>query len=110
MKSPKQSVYPEDWQKISKRIKDQTGWKCECCGHPDDKPSGHVLMAHHLDGNPQNCEDWNLAALCESCHLNIQGRIKMDQLFFLNVMPISNWFKPHYDGYLASVGFCLTKA
>jgi hypothetical protein len=27
----------------------------------------------------------------------------MDQLFFLDIMPVSGWFKPHYEGYLASL-------
>ncbi|GAH88897.1 unnamed protein product, partial [marine sediment metagenome] len=33
-----------------------------------------MLTVHHLDGNKANCEDWNLAALCQRCHLR-KGRI-----------------------------------
>ena len=61
------------------------------------------VTVHHLDGNKSNCADWNLAALCQRCHLKIQGRVKMDQLFFLEVLTISPWFKPHYEGYLESL-------
>lgn len=45
----------------------------------------------------------NCAVLCQRCHLKIQGRVKMDQLFFLEILPVSNWFKPHYEGYLNSL-------
>lgn len=95
--------YPHDWTLISERVKRGAGWRCERCGHANDLESGHVLTVHHLDGNKKNCADWNLAALCQRCHLSIQGRVKMDQLFFLEVLPISGWFKPHYEGYLRSV-------
>lgn len=98
----KTSQYPKDWPKIALRIKDKAGQRCERCRHENDRESGHVLTVHHLDGNKANCEDWNLAALCQRCHLKIQGRVKMDQLFFLDVLPMSDWFKPHYAGFLAS--------
>ena len=42
---------------------------CEGCGIGNGK--GHVLTVHHLDMNPSNCEWWNLAALCQQCHLKI---------------------------------------
>ena len=61
--------YPQDWDDISRRIKDAAGWKCERCKHDHDPQSGHILTTHHLDGNKANCEDWNLAALCQRCHL-----------------------------------------
>lgn len=98
----KKSQYPKDWPQIALRIKDRAGQRCERCHHENDRESGHVLTVHHLDGNKANCEDWNLAALCQRCHLKIQGRVKMDQLFFLDVLPMADWFKPHYAGYLAS--------
>lgn len=95
--------YPENWPEIARRIKDAAGNKCERCAHIHEVPTGYVLTVHHLDGDKANCEDWNLAALCQRCHLKIQGRVKMDQLFFLEILPVSNWFKPHYEGYLNSL-------
>lgn len=95
-----QSTYPSDWPVIAARIKDASGWKCERCGHANDRESGHVLTVHHLDGNKSNCDDWNLAALCQRCHLQIQGRVKMDQLFFAEILDVSEWFKPHLEGFL----------
>lgn len=94
--------YPPNWPEIATRIKDTAGGKCERCQHPNDQPSGHVLTVHHLDGNKANCEEWNLAALCQRCHLTIQGRVKMDQLFFTDILDVSPWFKPHLEGYLKS--------
>lgn len=94
--------YPEDWKAIAKRIKDAADWKCVRCKHENDFVSGHVLTVHHLDGDKSNCEDWNLAALCQRCHLSIQGRVKMDQLFFVEILDVSEWFKPHLEGYLNS--------
>lgn len=95
--------YPDNWKEIAERIKVAAGWKCERCQHANEFETGYVLTVHHLDGDKANCEDWNLAALCQRCHLNIQGRVKMDQLFFLDIITVSAWFKPHYEGYLRSL-------
>jgi hypothetical protein len=94
--------YPPDWPQIAQRIKDAAGWICERCKHPHDLPSGHVLTVHHLDGNKSNCADWNLAALCQRCHLRVQGRVKMDQLFFVEILDVAEWFKPHLAGFLVA--------
>ena len=92
--------YPKDWKEIAKRIKEKAGWKCERCGHPDDKGSGHVLTVHHLDWNRSNCADWNLAALCQRCHLHVQGKVVMSQIWMLSH---SAWMQPHVDGYIKSM-------
>lgn len=94
--------YPSDWKAIAKRIKDAADWKCERCGHTHDLPSGHCLTVHHLDMDKANCDGWNLAALCQRCHLSVQGRVRMDQMFFSEILDIADWFKPHLQGYLAS--------
>ena len=94
------SKYPPEWPAKAKAIKDAAGWKCERCNAPHDPAIGKCLTVHHLDGDKNNLADWNLAALDQACHLKIQGRVKMDQLFFLEVLPVSGWFKPHYEGYL----------
>ena len=88
--------YPRDWPQISKRIKDQAGWKCERCGHPHEPKAGYALTTHHLVMLNDLCEDWNLAALCQRCHLKIQNKIFMPQFFMLEHSP---WFKPHVEGF-----------
>lgn len=95
--------YPPDWKAIAQRIKDAAGWRCERCKEPHCVERGFMLTVHHLDGNKANCADWNLAALCQRCHLRIQGRVRMDQLFFADIVGVSEWFKPHLAGYLAHV-------
>ena len=99
--------YPKNWKAIAKRIKEKNHNCCERCGHPHDKPSGHVLTCHHLDYNRSNCKDWNLAALCQKCHLIIQARFWISQMWmFDNTEP---WMKPHIDGYLAWVSSKVVK-
>lgn len=102
----KPSDYPEGWLEFALRVKDEAGWKCERCGHPNESASGHVLTVHHLTNDKQQSfEDrWAFAALCQRCHLAMQGRVKMDQLFWDEILPVSDWFRPHYEGYLESIG------
>lgn len=57
-----------------------------------------ILTVHHLDGNKSNCEWWNLLALCQRCHLQIQGRVNPDLPYFLEH---SDWFKPYVAGFYA---------
>lgn len=61
-----------------------------------------ILTVHHLDGNKLNCRWWNLAALCQRCHLTIQGRVKMGRPYFLEH---SEWFKPYAAGFYAWTRF-----
>lgn len=57
-----------------------------------------ILTVHHLDGDKANCRWWNLAALCQRCHLTIQGRVHLARLY---VHPHTEWFKPYAAGYYA---------
>jgi 5-methylcytosine-specific restriction endonuclease McrA len=59
-----------------------------------------ILTVHHLDGNKANCRWWNLAALCQRCHLTIQGRVDMRRVY---PWPHSDWFRPYAAGYYAWV-------
>jgi 5-methylcytosine-specific restriction endonuclease McrA len=93
-----QSRYPADWQAIAQAVKDAAGWCCIRCGHPHDVATGHVLTVHHLDGDKANCRWWNLTALCQRCHLQVQGKVKMDQIY---MHPHSDWFRPYAAGFYA---------
>jgi hypothetical protein len=57
-----------------------------------------VLTVHHLTGEKADCRWWNLAALCQRCHLTIQGRVKMHQVY---PWEHSDWFKPYAAGFYA---------
>lgn len=85
--------YPADWKDISTRIRfTRAGGRCECdgrCGrpahhlHPNDgrcrnrhgapawvTRSNVVLTVAHLDHTPENCDEENLMAMCQGCHLH----------------------------------------
>lgn len=70
--------YPADWPQISERIRAREGNRCKWCGaangqpHPDTG-SKVVLTVAHLDHQPENCADENLAALCQRCHNRYDG-------------------------------------
>lgn len=57
-----------------------------------------VLTVHHLDMNKANCRWWNLAALCQRCHLQIQGKVQMRRVW---PWEHTDWFKPYVAGYYA---------
>lgn len=57
-----------------------------------------ILTVHHLDGNKANCSWWNLLALCQRCHLTVQGSVKPETPWFLEH---SEWFKPYAAGFYA---------
>jgi len=59
-----------------------------------------VLTVHHLDGDKHNCAWWNLTALCQVCHLQIQAKVNMAQIYPLEH---SSWFKPYAAGYYAQI-------
>lgn len=92
--------YPPNWQEIAKAIKDECDWKCIRCGHPHESASGHCLTIHHLDNNKSNCAWFNLACLCQRCHLTIQSKVVLERAWYL---PHSEWFKPYAAGYYAHI-------
>ncbi len=94
-------LYPADWSAISARIREWAGDRCEWCGAPngatvyrDEFGQWHVestdeatilrqagrrgvrivLTVAHLDHDPRNCDDANLAALCQQCHLRYDAQ------------------------------------
>jgi 5-methylcytosine-specific restriction endonuclease McrA len=121
--------YPPDWQAIKDRVRAEAGGRCIRCGHPqgdriispnarnvaseyrvlsvmctahcthprDGKP--RILTVHHLDGNKSNCKWWNLLALCQVCHLTIQGRVIPERAWLFHHSP---WFVPFVCGFYAS--------
>lgn len=80
--------YPSDWKTISNRVRFvRADGRCECTGecgrgtHNGRCPNRHgqpaygtrstvVLTVAHLDHTPENCDDTNLRAMCQGCHLH----------------------------------------
>jgi hypothetical protein len=84
----------------------QTGWvevplptrtAGELAEHPT-QAQWRILTVHHLDGDKANCRWWNLAPLCQRCHLTIQGRVIMARIW---PWEHTEWFRPYVAGYYA---------
>lgn len=90
--------YPQNWIEIANRVKADAGWKCIRCGHRHEPDMGFCLTVHHIDINPENCEWWNLVALCQKCHLQIQAKVFIDRPYMFEH---TDWFKPYAAGYYA---------
>jgi len=92
------NTYPDNWKQIAFYVKTTWGWICERCGHRHEPPTGYCLTVHHLVPDKSLCELWNLACLCQRCHLSIQARVNMFQEM-LPGMVVSEWFIPHLVGF-----------
>lgn len=57
-----------------------------------------ILTVHHLNGRKHDLRWWNLAALCQRCHLRIQTTVQMERVYPLEH---TDWFKPHAAGWYA---------
>lgn len=86
--------YPKDWKAISARIRERSGGQCECwgeCGLHHTNPGPRrcaeqngtkakwangkvVLTVAHMDHQPERCEDSNLRAMCQRCHLRYDSK------------------------------------
>lgn len=87
------ALYPDDWPQISHRIRfGRAQGHCECagdCGRPTHTgpcPNRHghpdyangkpiVLTTAHLNHQPEDVRDENLAALCAPCHLAYDAEV-----------------------------------
>lgn len=88
-------LYPKDWEKIARAVKEAAGWKCapsplgcgKQCRTPDVPfKKGHPTRGHkatltvaHLDHDPWN-PDARIAALCAPCHIRHDAKMKADKL------------------------------
>lgn len=93
---PSIGAYPPDWPQIAQAVKEAAGWCCVRCGHPHDIGAGYMLTVHHLDLDKSNCRWWNTVALCQRCHLPIQGKVDMDRHWVMAEQ--SDWFRPYVAG------------
>jgi hypothetical protein len=107
-----------DGRGVKHLVREQAGHRCVRCLHPYAKgagrnapcdeqcrhapPSEHrILTVHHLRLGHDAKRDlrwWNLAALCQRCHLQIQGKVVMERVW---PWEHSDWFKPYAAGWYA---------
>lgn len=117
--------YPPLWKEIAASVRAEAGDRCIRCGHPNDgvgtnriavpgsrqlraicdegcrhAPDGkqRVLTVHHMDGDKRNCRWWNLLALCQVCHLQVQARVIPERPWLFEH---SDWFRPYVAGFYA---------
>lgn len=106
--------YTADWPTIATAVKEAAGWRCVRCGHPYHRGTDphtcdarcrhtadgkqRVLTIDHLTGDKADNRWWNLAPLCQVCHLQIQGRVIMQRPWIWEHTP---WFRPYVAGYYA---------
>lgn len=69
--------YATDWSRISERIRNERGWRCDKCRVNLSEHRG-LLHCHHKDGVVSNNSSDNLAALCIMCHSDepLHNRLK----------------------------------
>lgn len=108
--------YIPERKELHNAVRAAAGNRCIRCGHPEgdgherrapcDERCTHprdgkmrVLTVHHLDGNKANNRWWNLLALCQACHLTIQGRVIPERPWLFEH---SEWFKPYVAGFYLS--------
>lgn len=91
------NTYNPDGKEKRRLARESAGNKCIRCGSPS--VPGRILTTHHFDGNKANDEWWNLLALCQVCHLKVQGRVDPETPWFLEH---SEWLKPYVAGFYAS--------
>lgn len=70
--------------------------RAACLGRHDAR--WRILTVHHLDGWKANLRWWNLVALCQRCHLQIQGKVQLARVW---PWEHSEWFKPYAAGWYA---------
>jgi len=64
------TFYGREWRdEIRPAALVRAGYECERCALPD-RPMGltSALEGAHLDGNPANTQESNIAILCHRCH------------------------------------------
>lgn len=86
--------YPDDWDKISLRVRRESGGQCQCTGecglHRGQRcveldgedalfASGLVVLTvAHRNHYPPDCRDENLLAMCNTCHLRMDAVLHME--------------------------------
>jgi hypothetical protein len=107
-----------DGRGVKHLVRERAEHRCIRCFHPYVKGAGRnapcdercrhappgndrILTVHHLRLGHDAKRDlrwWNLAALCQRCHLQVQGKVVMERIW---PWEHSDWFKPYAAGWYA---------
>ena len=88
--------YNPDGADKRREARERVGNRCIRCESPS--VPGKILTTHHFDGDKSNDAWWNLLALCQVCHLQVQTRVDPNVPYFLEH---SDWLKPYVAGFYA---------
>lgn len=69
--------------------------------YPENPPvqaAWRILTVHHLNERKHDLRWHNLCALCQRCHLSVQRRVEMAQIY---PYEHSDWFKPYAAAFYA---------
>lgn len=105
--------YHPDWKNISLRIRAREGNRCKLCNAHNGKPhwktgSKVVLTVAHLNHNKNDNREYNLAALCQRCHLIIDMPYHVDKRAYRkNIIKLIDIFAS--EGFTKTPLFDLTK-
>ena len=108
--------YAPNWPQIAAEIKKKGNYTCERCkmvfslsDQMISQGKEYSLGVHHLDHNKSNDLKWNLACLCNRCHLPLESeknRLTLElaqavsnQLWLFPGLK-ENWLIPHVEGML----------
>ena len=71
--------YHEEWQNISRYIRELFNYHCVRCGLYCKAATNQkdLLQVHHIDENPENNHFENLIPLCAACHLRIEKEARL---------------------------------
>lgn len=100
------NTYNDDGREQRRLARERAGNKCIRCGSPS--VPGRILTTHHFNGDKSNDSWWNLLALCQVCHLQIQGKVDPEIPWMFEH---SAWLKPFVAGFYAHkyLGLDLTR-
>ncbi len=90
-------LYPKDFRKIAKKVKERWEHKCQRCGIVLNGPGlGKFLHCHHKDADKTNNLTANLLCLCIKCHAEQPMHEHMKDLSaYKEFLPI--WENNHYE-------------
>lgn len=75
------NTYSKNWSDISQKMKKQYNYQCQNCQIDLVGKFSKFLHVHHIDGQKNNNEEFNLKVLCVRCHANEpqHGHMKASQ-------------------------------
>lgn len=95
-------IYPRgEWTPCDEQCSHEGPFRMEAfeSGFGPVEAQWRILTVHHLNGDKADCRWWNLAALCQRCHLEIQAKVIMERVF---PFEHTEWFKPYAAGWYAA--------